>query len=308
MNLSKRKKKPPDLLIFLSSSCSGGCLPATLTLLLSSSASFSPLAPFPSLDLYHSRGQSLCSDYLWLLLLSDLPLHDLQGDRSSGFAGSGDWSSHLLAPASSASPLGDPQQHFGPDLHCSSGGTPRFLRWSSFVTLFGKVCISFSVLPSPDQGTGYFPLFSFIVLKDYTRPSYLYVLQNINSESCVCWLSSLRFLWHWSSLGLTRLIGVVNPIVTEFWVFRLKFTFSKWWSCTFEKLGSLEYGFEFTHGRPFGDAWLLFQVSLLTGCTMTCFPFWVRLLFFRLVHTLLLGHSQFVAFHIGYHACLLQIH
>jgi len=61
--------------------------------------------------LYHCSGQPLCSGYLFLLSSSDLNLHDLQGDRSSASADSGVWSSYLLAPASSASPIGDSQQY-----------------------------------------------------------------------------------------------------------------------------------------------------------------------------------------------------
>ena len=142
---------------------------------------------------------------------------------------------------------------------------------------------------------------------DYTRPFSSHVLQSIISESCVCWLGSLRFLWHWSSLGLTRLIGVDIPVVIEFWVFRLQFSFSNLWSRIFGKLGSLEYGFVFTHGRPLGGAWLILQVSLLAGCILICFPVWVRLLCFRMVHAPLLGEVKLVEFHIGYHAILIQI-
>ena len=113
MNLSQRKKKPPDLLIFLSGSFSGGHFPATLPLSLLYSESSSPLALFPGLDLYHCSGQPLCSGYLCLLSIFDLNLHDLQGDRSSASADSGDWSSYLLAPASLASPIGDSSSILG---------------------------------------------------------------------------------------------------------------------------------------------------------------------------------------------------
>ena len=161
---------------------------------------------------------------------------------------------------------------------------------------------------------------------DYPRPFSLHVLQNIISESCVCWLGSLCFLWYWSSLGLTRLIGVDIPGVLEFWFFRLQFSFSKLWSRILGKLGSLEYEFVFTYGRPLGGAWLILQISLLAGCILICFPVWVRLLCFRIllcysslstsvlvdwlirmVHAPLLGEVKLVEFHIWYHAILFQI-
>ena len=114
MNPTKRKKEPPDPLILLSGSCSGGRFPPILGLsVLCSTSSFSQDL-FPRLDLSHCSVHPILYG-LPFLSLPDLCLLELQGGRSSAYVGSGDWPSFLLVPVCST-------RQIGPNVFCVALG------------------------------------------------------------------------------------------------------------------------------------------------------------------------------------------
>ena len=133
---------------------------------------------------------------------------------------------------------------------------------------------------------------------DYIRPFSSYVVQTRISVSGGRWLGSIRFHWLWSSLGLSRLIEIVIPVILELWVFRLQFSFSQLWRLILGHLNFLEAGFVSYHARSLGGARLIVQSALLAGCILFCFRVWVRTLCGRLVHALMLGEVKLAELHI----------
>ena len=62
----------------------------------------------------------------------------------------------------------------------------------------------------------------------------------------LCMIGSIRFHWHWSCLGVIRLVGVDVQVVLVFWVCSLQFRLSKWRSCLVWKSISFEVSLVFT--------------------------------------------------------------
>ena len=320
MNPSPRKKKPPDLIILLSVACSGGRFQACLPLSLPYSEYSSPSVFFPGLELYHCSGHPRYSGSFCLLSPSDLTLHGLHGNRSSASANSSYWTRYLSAQASSESAIGESQQYhwvwlwvyrpkqgqFGSDLLCASGATLRLLRRTRLATLFGKVCIALSS-PFVRQRYVLSPLNFLIVPMDYTRPFSSHVVQTKISVSCICRFGPLRCRSLWSSLGLTRQIGVVIPVTFESLVFRLQSRFSNLWRHLLGQLEFLDYGFASTHDGSVGSARLIVQDELLAGCSLIRFTIWIHILCCRMVYASMLGVIKLAEIHTWYFAILFQI-